>query len=129
MPYDPALLKDEDKVRRLIGDVDNDDLIFEDSEIEYYLSINNDDLYSTAADLCEAILGEFARETNYRFSTLWLDAGDVYEHYKDLMDRFREKAGQTPTELSFTSAVSDVDYPEHIWYEMHDNPPTLPDEQ
>lgn len=131
MAYDPALLVDEDKVRLMIGDVDNDNLMFQDSEVAYFLALNNDDLYSAAADMCETVAARFARDVNYRFSTLWQDAGDAYDHYMKLAEAYRKKSGETPGNISFTSSVGaddNVGYPEHIWYEMHDNPPRIPED-
>jgi len=125
--YDKTLPTDRDKVRLLIGDTNNDVLLMEDEEIEFLLTNNNSALYLTAADACEIIAAKFARDVNYRFSTLWQDAGDAYEHYMALAEKHRKTADSSetvPSGLSFTASdILDTDDPAVFWYGMTDNPP------
>lgn len=126
--YDPSVPTDRDKVRFLIGDTDNDNLMLSDDEVAFTLSENADDLYLTAASLCKSIAARFARDVNYRFSTLWQDSGDAYEHYMALAKRYEEEAlsGGGSLEVVFTMSGSRcTQYPEEFWYGMHDNPQTL----
>jgi len=125
--YDKSLVKDRDKVRLLIGDTNNDVLLMEDEEIEFLLANNSNALYLTAADACEVIAAKFARDVNYRFSTLWQDAGDAYAHYMALAEKHRKTANDAeavPSGLSFVASdVMDQDDPAIFWYGMMDNPP------
>jgi len=122
--YDPSLVLDRDKVRFLVGDKDDDHQMLSDSEIAFALSENNDDIYMAAADLCEALAAEFSRDVNYRFSTLWLNAGDAYDHFMDRARQLRSDASAQTGQPIFTmGAGTDSDEPEIFWYGMHDNPP------
>lgn len=125
--YDKSLSTNRDKIRLLVGDTNNDSLMLEDEEIEFLLTNNSDALYLTAADACEIIAAKFARDVNYRFSTLWQDAGDAYDHYMNLAERYRKTADETetvPLGLSFqASDIMDVDDPAIFWVGITDNPP------
>lgn len=132
MTYDPTLAKDTDKVRYLVGDTDDDDLMLEDTEIKFLLTLENDNLFEAAARACETIAAKFARDVNYRFSTMWQDASDAYDHYMRLAKRLRERDEYHFPDLGFkASPVFDdrnEDYgPEVFWVAMHDNPPTPQD--
>lgn len=122
--YDSTLSLDRDKVRFLVGDTDDDNQMLSDSEIAFALSENNDGIYLASADLCEALAAGFARDVNYRFSTLWLNAGDAYKHFVDRGIQLRSDAESATGQPIFTMGEgTDPDAPEIFWYGMHDNPP------
>lgn len=126
--YDPSVPTDRDKVRFLIGDTDNDNLMLSDDEIAFALVESSDNLYYAAAGLCRSIAARFARDVNYRFSTLWQDSGDAYIHYMELAKKYEDEAlsGGGSIEVVFTmSGHSCTQYPEEFWTGMHDNPQTL----
>ena len=123
--YDDQLSLDRDKVRFLVGDTDNDNPMLSDNEVGFALSENNNDIYMSAAYLCEALAAGFARDVNYRFSTLWLNAGDAYEHFTRRAQQLRRDADSATGQPIFTMGEgTDEDAPEIFWYGMHDNPPT-----
>lgn len=120
MPYDPSLSTTRDQVRRYVGDVDDDNLMLTDSEIEFFITQESDTKLA-AALAAEAIAAEFARTTNYRFSTLWADAGDAYKHFLDLADRLREGVIETAIPSFITSvAVEDDENEPQFTIGMHD---------
>ncbi len=128
--YDSNLVLDRDKVRFLIGDTDNDFPMLEDGEISYLLTEEGNNVLMAASRCCLAIASEFARDVNYRFSTMWQDSTDAYNHYIQLSDMLR-KEGTTQTELSVSFLMSnemqrrvDNDKVEIFFYGMHDNPET-----
>lgn len=126
--YDPTVSTERDKVRFLIGDTDNDNLMLSDDEVGFALTEKSDDIYLASATLCKSIAARFARDVNYRFSTLWQDAGDAYAHYMDLAKQYEDAAliGGGSMEVVFTMSGSRCqDNPEEFWYGMHDNPQTL----
>jgi len=126
--YDPSLPTDRDKVRFHVGDTDNDNLMLSDDEVTFALTEKADNIYLAAASLCRSIAARFARDVNYRFSTLWQDAGDAYAHYMDLAERYENEAllGSGAASVVFTMSGSRCqEYPEEFWYGMHDNPQTL----
>jgi hypothetical protein len=96
-----------------------------DGEIAFALLENTDDVYMASADLCDALAAGFARDVNYRFSTLWLNAGDAYKHFKERGAQLRADASAQTGQPIFTMGEgTDPDAPEIFWYGMHDNPPT-----
>lgn len=132
--YDPSLSTERDKVRFLVGDTDNDNLMLSDDEVTFALTEAAANIYSAAASLCKSIAARFARDVNYRFSTLWQDAGDAYAHYMALAEKYTAEAeagaGDSLTGITFTMSGSRcTQYPEEFWYGMHDNPQTLKDDE
>lgn len=123
--YDSNLATDRDKIRFLIGDTDDDHQMLMDNEIAFLLVQNGDDLYMTAAMSCETIAAKFARDVDYRFSTMWQNASEAFDHYKTLASTYRAIQGTQATIVpQFTTGpgMSD-DYPEVFWVGMDDNPP------
>lgn len=64
--YNPTLPSNKDKVRRLVGDIASP-WEFSDEEISFFLAENDQRLYGTAADLCEAWVAHnvLAKPTSY----------------------------------------------------------------
>lgn len=103
---------DRGKVRLLIGDTDtstSDNQIFEDSEIDAFLSLESSDVYQAAAAACRAIAGNTSRSAvAYRAlqGAESIDKRDVPGHYRDLSDQYEERAKRrAPTE-----EVDSMDY-------------------
>lgn len=124
MTYDPTLPTNIHKVRYLVGDTDINDLMLQDGEIEWLLTIENDDVFLAAARACETIAARFARDVNYRFSTMWQDSSDAFEHYMALADKLRAVDEADLPSLGFTSSASFTESGIQFWYGMHDNPPS-----
>ena len=129
--YDKNLTLDRDKVRFLIGDTDNDFLMLEDSEIAYILTGEGDDVLKTASRCCLTIASKFARDVNYRFSTMWQDSTEAYNHYIELSKMYAvqaEQGSESALDLGFqmspamTAKVAEVGYVEEFWIGMNDNP-------
>ena len=123
--YDPTLTLDRDKIRWLVGDTDDEQQMLYDSEIAFALTEEVDDLYLSSAMICESLAASFARDVNYRFSTLWSNAGDAYAHFRGLASTLRTEASRNTGQPIFTMGEgTDPDAPEIFWYGMHDNLPT-----
>lgn len=129
--YDPSLILDRDKVRLNVGDTDNDFLMLEDSEIAHFLDQENDSVLQASEIACIAIAGKFARDVNYRFSTMWQDSTEAFNHYMQLAKIYKNQAasgGQSNMSgLGFKmsnalQAQLDDDKVEAVWIGMHDNP-------
>lgn len=106
MSYDATLSRDTDKVRLMIGDTDASDEMLHDLELQYFLTTYTD-LRASAAAACRVIAARFARDVNYRFSTLWQDASDAYKHYMKLADSLDAAAGTEDMEGPvFTSSTN-----------------------
>ena len=123
--YDDNLVNDRDKIRLMIGDTDDEFQMVTDNEIAFFLSENGDDLWLSAAMACDIIAAKFARDVNFRFSTMWQDSSDAYEHYMDRARQYRAIQASTTVAPVFSYGPGvNSEAPEIFWYGMHDNPPT-----
>lgn len=123
--YDPTLSRDVDKVRLLIGDTNSAVFLMEDDEIQYFVTAYTD-LKMAASHACRVVAAKFARDVNYRFSTLWQDSSDAYKHYMDLAERYADEAGSENMEGPKFATSSDFVENNPIFHiGMNDNPPTL----
>lgn len=124
--YDDNLSRDVDKVRFLVGDTDDDQQMLSDNEINFILTQKGDNLLLAASFACETIAAKFARDVNYRFSTMWQDASDAYDHFMNLAKIRRTESERNTGQpiFTFNEHISDGEAPELFYYGMHDNPPT-----
>jgi len=124
--YDDNLSTDRDKVRFLVGDTDDDNQMLSDNEITFLLTQEGDSFLLAAASGCEAIAAKFARDVNFRFSTMWQDSSDAYDHYMTLSKKYRMESERNTGQpiFTFNENISDGEAPELFYYGMHDNPPT-----
>lgn len=124
--YDDNLSNDRDKVRFLVGDTEDDQQMLSDGEIAFTLTQTGDNLLLAAAYACETIAAKFARDVNYRFSTMWQDASDAYDHFMDLAKKRRMESERNTGQpiFTFNENINGGLAPELFWYGMHDNPPT-----
>lgn len=105
MSYDPLLSQPKDRVRNLIGDTDTTHEILHDREVDFFVSVEANELIaaSRAAMACAA---RFARDTDFRFSTLWQDASQAYRHFMELAESLKDVADeQGTTGIEFVSSV------------------------
>lgn len=122
--YDPELINgtDRDRVRFLIGDTDNDNIMLQNSEIDYLLALEGNDIFGAAARCCDSIAAMFSREVDTRFSTLWQSGSQAHDHYVDLSRRLQAQAGVKSSSPEFVYANIDPDSPAVFWVGMNDNP-------
>lgn len=90
MPYNPNLVDKKDQVRLKIGDVYDQEFL-SDSEIQFILDSNSSNVVKASVACCRAIAARFARNTDYRFSTLWQDASQAFEHFMRLAEKIEEE--------------------------------------
>ena len=103
MPYDPNQL-DEPlmQVRHLMGDVYEFEFL-SDNEIQFSLDNNAGDVFQAAADCCKAIAARLARNTDFKFSTLWQDSSQAMKHFLDLAEVLKDQAvDKKGFEVAFT---------------------------
>ena len=70
-----------DALRILLGDLDEDNPIYQDEEIEYFLTMNNDNVQATFYQLAISILPKFARFSRERAGQIEVYGGDYFDHY------------------------------------------------
>lgn len=95
--YDNYLQKNVDIVRHLIGDVYESFTFLSTPEIQFALDQNKDNVYRAAVDCCKAIAARVARNTDYRFSTLWQTSSQAYKHFMDLAEQLDKQAANKAT--------------------------------
>lgn len=99
--FDPT--SDRGKVRLLVADTDQAtpaNQIFEDAEIDAFLSLASDEVFEAAALACESVAASTSRS-----AIAWralgqhrIDKRDVPEHYRELAKQYRESARSQPAE-------------------------------
>lgn len=94
--YLPSLATDKDRVRLKIGDTDTTSQLFSDEEIEALLTDNGDDVFETAAQLCDALATKYARRGNLRIDDFSIDFKSRAEHFAALADQIRQQAANSP---------------------------------
>lgn len=115
-----------DRVRRLIGDVVQDDPLLQDEELDDFL-ISFPNIYRAGAEACRAIAAEFARDVSFSFEGMSLQAQARYRHFLELANVLEKQAATTPAALpSSLQGGSPSDYSEDheepiFEIGMHDN--------
>lgn len=64
MAFTYDISTDRGKVRRLIGDTNSADALFQDDEIDFFLDQAGSGIYQAAAYACEALAAEFGRKSD-----------------------------------------------------------------
>lgn len=91
MPYDPTLPTDKDKLRLLIGDTNNADLLLQDTELTYLLTLGGN-IYQAAAEACRAIAGKLARDYASMKSEKLAVTDRTPERYLEMAGKFDKQA-------------------------------------
>lgn len=94
MSFDPSLPTDVDKVRLRVGDTDVQNELLADDTYSYFLTIH-DDLNLAGSMAARVIAAKLARDTDYAFSTLGVDASQAYEHYMELAEDLESEASKS----------------------------------
>lgn len=81
-----------DRVRFIVGDTDNTDLVLSNEEIEYLLDTYNSPRRA-AVYACEAIMAFYARQVDSEIDQIRIIASDRFDHYSKLSLRLRREAG------------------------------------
>ena len=108
MSYDPNLPTDKDKVRLLIGDTDDTLEFLCDTEIDFFVT-EEPTIQIAASRAALAVAAQLAKDTDYRFSTLWQDAADAYNHFIALAKQLEEGVTENLSGIQFVSPISGSD--------------------
>jgi len=81
-----------DRVRFIVGDTDNTDLVLSNGEIEYLLDAHGSPRRA-AVYACEAIMAFYARQVDSEIDQIRIIASDRFDHYMKLSLRLRREAG------------------------------------
>ena len=101
------------KVRTLINDTNSASFILSDEEINVYLGLEGNDIYSSAASALDSII------INQQLLSKLVAAGDYKEDNRNVADklmkiseRYRKIAVSTPADAFAEVAVNDFNYQE-----------------
>lgn len=70
-----------DALRIMLGDLDDVNPIYQDEEIEYFLSLNQDNIQAAFYQLALSILPKFARFARERAGQIEVYGGDYFNNY------------------------------------------------
>jgi len=96
-----------DAVRYLVRDTDSADPVILDDEIEFALSQNGNNLYRSAADVCDAIALELGRQLTFT-GPISESAKEKFEQYKQMAAQYRLKASMKAGAI-FAGGISVAD--------------------
>ena len=88
---------DRDRVRLEIGDTDSDRALFQDAEIDDFLSQEGNSVLGSAARACETLAVRFAREFTFSADGASFQKGSLTQMYQLQAKRLRRKASSTTT--------------------------------
>lgn len=95
--YTPGSTADRDRVRLEIGDVDSDRALFQDAELDDFLSQEGNSILGSAARACETLAVRFAREFNFSADGANIQKGSITQMYMNQAKRLRRQARSTTT--------------------------------
>ena len=81
------------KIRHLIGDTTSTDYYLTDEQIAFEYS-ECAEIYLAAANCCDRICAAVAKKVDRSGTGFSASRSQLFQHYKDLGDRLREKANQ-----------------------------------
>ena len=95
--YTTGSTADRDRVRLEIGDTDEDRALFQDAEIDDFLSQEGDSVLKSAARACETLAVRFARDFTFSADGASYQKGQITQMYMAQAKRLRRKASGTTT--------------------------------
>ena len=90
--YTSGSTADRDRVRLEIGDTDSDRALFEDAELDDFLSQEGDSVMGSAARACEVLAVRFARDYSFSADGGSFQKNQVTLMYQKLARRLRNRA-------------------------------------
>lgn len=92
--YDPTILDDttigrRNQVRLLIGDVDTTDEQLQDEEIDHFLSLVGDNVYTAAIIAAKSLMALYSRLVNKSVGSISIDYAERRDNYAQLIDELR----------------------------------------
>jgi len=94
LPYD--ITTNVGKVRLIIGDTDATDYVFEDAEINYFLTENANNISLAAADALEAWMAKYATSPDSEKIGDYAYTQKIIDKMNKLRDELRAKVESTP---------------------------------
>lgn len=106
MAFDDSLSTDRDKVRSLVGDVETTEILPDDT-YDALLSEFSDNVYLTAAEICDRIIARKAKDIDHSAANYGVQVSQIFEHYSRLAKMLRRKAGRAVGDIFVGGASID----------------------
>jgi len=90
--YTAGSTADRDRIRLEIGDTDSDRVLFEDAELDDFLTQEGDSVMGSAARACEVLAVRFARDFTFSADGGSFQKSNVTQMYQKLARRLRNRA-------------------------------------
>ena len=111
--YTAGSTADRDRVRLEIGDTDEERVLFQDGELDDFLSQEGNSILGSAARACETLAVRFARDFTFSADGASFQKGSVTQMFMAQAKRLRRKAGATtivmPRRVDGYSVYTDSD--------------------
>tara|TARA_R110000824_G_scaffold20903_14_gene78401 strand:+ start:597 stop:1007 length:411 start_codon:yes stop_codon:yes gene_type:complete len=95
--YTPGSTANRDRVRLEIGDTDSERVLFQDAELDDFLSQEGNSILGASARACETLAVKFARDFTFSADGASFQKGNVTQMYMNQAKRLRRQARSTTT--------------------------------
>ena len=95
--YTAGSTADRDRVRLEIGDTDEDRILFQDAELDDFLTQEGNSLLGASARACETLAVKFARDFTFSADGASFQKGSVTQMFMAQAKRLRRQARATTT--------------------------------
>jgi len=95
--YTAGSTADRDRVRLEIGDTDADRILFQDAELDDFLTQEGNSLLGASARACETLAVKFARDFTFSADGASFQKGSVTQMFMAQAKRLRRQARATTT--------------------------------
>ena len=95
--YTAGSTADRDRVRLEIGDTDEDRILFQDAELDDFLTQEGNSILGSAARACETLATRFARDFTFSADGASFQKGNITQMYMNQAKRLRRQARATTT--------------------------------
>lgn len=95
--YTAGSTAERDRVRLEIGDIDSDRALFQDAELDDFISQEGDNVLKASARACETLAVRFARDFTFSADGASFQKGNITQMYMAQAKRLRRKAQGTTT--------------------------------
>ena len=111
--YTAGSTADRDRVRLEIGDTDEDRILFQDAELDDFLTQEGNSILGSAARACETLATRFARDFTFSADGASFQKGTITQMYMNQAKRLRRQARATtpvmPRRVDGYSVYTDSD--------------------
>ena len=95
--YTAGSTADRDRIRLEIGDTDEERILFQDAELDDFLSQEGNSILGTAARACETLAVRFARDFTFSADGASFQKGNITQMFMAQAKRLRRQARATTT--------------------------------